>query len=116
MSETEYEFIAYGKPKVKQRPRMTRRGRAYTPQATHDAERELAEQYEGPLFEVPIYVEVRYAKDYQSIVIKVLDYEPIKSLRGDIDNMLKLTMDALNGVAWTDDSLVKAVYVYLDEA
>ena len=24
-------------------------------------------------------------------------------MRGDIDNYMKLVMDALNGVAWTDD-------------
>lgn len=112
----EHSFIAEGKPKVKQRPRMTRRGRAYTPQATHDAEREIAEQYDGPMFVDPIHLEIRYSKDHQSIHISELGYEPIKALRGDIDNMLKLTMDALNGIAWEDDALVKSVYVYFDEA
>ena len=113
---TEYSFIAEGKPQVKQRPRMTRRGRAYTPQATHDAERALAEQYAGPLFTKPVHVEVRYAKDHQAIFICEMDYEVIKSLRGDIDNYLKLTLDGLNGVAWEDDGLVKSVYIYFQES
>lgn len=110
----EYSFIAEGKPQVKQRPRMTRRGRAYTPQATHDAEKAIAEQYDGPLFTKPVHVEIRYSKDHQSIYIVELDYQAIKALRGDIDNYLKLTLDGLNGVAWADDGLVKSVYVYID--
>jgi|LakMenEpi03Aug12_release.lakeMendotaPanAssembly.Ray.scaffolds.fasta_scaffold03005_20 Holliday junction resolvase RusA-like endonuclease len=113
---TEYSFIAEGKPQVKQRPRMTRRGRAYTPKATHDAERAIADQYSGPLFTTPVHVEVCYAKDHQAIFISEMDYEVIKSLRGDIDNYLKLTLDGLNGVAWEDDGLVKSVYIYFQES
>jgi Holliday junction resolvase RusA-like endonuclease len=112
---TEYSFIAEGKPQVKQRPRMTRRGRAYTPKATHDAERAIADQYAGPLFDTPVHVEVRYSKDHQSVYITEIENEVIKSLRGDIDNYLKLTLDGLNGIAWTDDGLVKSVYVYFEE-
>jgi len=29
-----------------------------------------------------------------------------KTLRGDLDNYVKLTLDALNGVAWEDDRQV----------
>jgi len=110
-----YKFIAEGKPAVKQRPRMTRRGRAYTPQATHDAEQALAAQYDGPIFEKHVHVEIRYSKDHQAVVIEELDATVIKSLRGDIDNYVKLTLDALNGVAWTDDSIVKSIYVYFEQ-
>jgi Holliday junction resolvase RusA-like endonuclease len=108
-------FVAEGKPQVKQRPRMTRRGRAYTPKATHDAERAIADQYDGPLFTEPVHVVIGYGKDYQTIFIEHLDYEPIKSLRGDLDNYLKLTLDGLNGVAWEDDGLVKSVFVYFED-
>lgn len=110
-----YEFVAEGKPAVKQRPRMTRRGRAYTPAATHEAERNIADQYQGPLFENPVQIQIRYSKDHQQIFIEETDWVAIKTLRGDIDNYLKLTMDALNGVAWVDDSIVKSVYIYFDE-
>lgn len=113
---TYYEFVVEGKPAVKQRPRMTRRGRAYTPAATHEAERHIAEQYKGPFFTEPVCIEVRYGKDYQSIIIEeITEWKAIRALRGDIDNYLKLTMDALNGVAWEDDSIVKSVFIYFDE-
>lgn len=112
---TSHFFVAEGKPQVKQRPRMTRRGRAYTPQATHDAEKALAEQYDGPLYTKPVHVIISYGKDYQTVYIEELTYEAIKSLRGDLDNYLKLTLDGLNGVAWEDDGLVKSVYVYFED-
>jgi Holliday junction resolvase RusA-like endonuclease len=93
---------------------MTRRGRAYTPQATHDAEQAIAEQYNGPLFTNPVHVVIAYGKDRQTIQIEELNYEAIKALRGDIDNYIKLTLDALNGVAWNDDGLVKSIFAYFD--
>lgn len=111
---TEYSFVAWGKPQVKQRPRMTRRGRVFTPAATLDAEATLREQYDGPLFEGPVSLEMRFSADHTAITITELDYEPIKSLRGDIDNYIKL-IDGLNGVAWIDDRQVKSVYAYFAE-
>lgn len=111
-----YSFIAEGRPRSKQRPRMARRGKVFTPKETLEAEAAIAAQYNGPKFDKPVHVEIRYSKDHQAIYIQELDYEPIKALRGDIDNMVKLTLDALNGVAWEDDSLVKSIYTYIDEA
>lgn len=108
-----YGFIANGKPQVKQRPRMTRRGRVFTPEKTLLAERSLAEQYDGPLFEGPVAVEMRFALDHTSIFISDLDYEPIKGLRGDLDNYIKI-LDGLNGVAWNDDRQIKSIYAYFD--
>jgi Holliday junction resolvase RusA-like endonuclease len=37
-------------------------------------------------------------------------------LRGDLDNYVKLTLDALNGVAWDDDGqVVRIVAVMVDD-
>lgn len=110
-----YSFIAQGKPQVKQRPRMTRRGRVFTPEKTLLAEQALAEQYNGPLFEGPVAVEMRFSIDHIGIHIADLDYEPIKGLRGDLDNYIKI-LDGLNGVAWNDDRQMKSVYAYFDVA
>lgn len=110
-----YSFIAEGKPQVKQRPRMTRRGRVFTPEATLLAEQALAEQYKGPLFQGPVAVEMRFSTDHTAITIAELDYEPIKSLRGDLDNYIKI-LDGLNGVGWVDDRQVKSIYAYFDTA
>lgn len=102
------------RPQVKQRPRMTRRGKAYTPIKTHLAENVIGEGWTGPKFEGAIYMEVEFTKDSSVVTVGILDagsYPP-SPLRGDIDNYLKLVMDGLNGIAYEDDNqirLVKAV-------
>lgn len=107
----EYSFIAEGRPQVKQRPRMTRRGRVFTPEKTLLAEQALAEQYAGPLFVGPLALEMCFGLDHTSIHISELTYEPIKGLRGDLDNYVKL-VDGLNGIAWEDDRQIKSIYAY----
>lgn len=109
-----YSFVAHGRPQVKQRPRMTRRGRVFTPAKTLEAEAALAAQYRGPLFTGPISIQMRFAVDHTQIWLEDLDYEPIRVLRGDLDNYVKL-LDGLNGVAFNDDSQIKSIYAYFDE-
>ncbi len=88
-------FTAYGQPVAKGRPRFTRSGRTYTPKATAEAEAVLRAraQAEGcqPLSE-PCAVDLTF-------------WLPTRR-RVDIDNLQKLVLDALNGVAFTDDVLV----------
>lgn len=109
-----YVFTAQGKPQVKQRPRMTRRGRVFTPQRTLEAEAALAAQYRGPLFTGPIAVQMCLSADSTTIWIADLDYDPIRSLRGDLDNYIKL-LDGLHNVAFTNDAQIKSIYAYFDE-
>ena len=100
----------YGdKPMVKQRPRMTRRGKAYTPMKTHLAENVIGEGWTGPKFVGPVYMEVQFSKDGTLVTVGVLDdSEYTKTLlRGDIDNYVKLVMDGLNGVAYEDDNQIR---------
>lgn len=105
-----YTFTAFGKPKSKERPRMTRSGRTYTPQATLQAEARIREQYDGPLFEGPLKVEIRYLADQQEItIIELVDWDNISRLRADVDNLVKCSLDALNKYAWNDDSQVKSI-------
>jgi Holliday junction resolvase RusA-like endonuclease len=105
-----HEFTAFGKPKSKERPRMTRSGRTYTPKATLEAEAKLRAQYDGPVFEGPIRVDIEYLNDQTTVIITELDdWENISKSRADIDNLAKLTLDALNGIAWNDDSQVKRI-------
>lgn len=106
--------IYLSRPQVKQRPRMTRRGKAYTPIKTHLAENVIGEGWTGPKFDGPIYMEVVFDKNSSVVTVGILedDEYPPSPLRGDIDNYLKLVMDGLNGIAYEDDNqirLVKAV-------
>lgn len=104
----------YGaRPQVKQRPRMTRRGKAYTPIRTHLAENVIGEGWTGPKYEGPIFMKVIFDKTSTEVTVGFLsetDY-PKSALRGDIDNYLKLVMDGLNGIAYEDDSQIRYVEV-----
>lgn len=111
---TEYRVVFQGAPIAKQRPRMTRSGRAYTPQRTKDAERRIAEQYEGPLFEGDVCIDICLTKDAVAVTIWDADYTPV-GMRGDIDNYAKTILDALNGLAWNDDRQVAHLSVYKAE-
>ena len=100
-----YTFEVISPPQAAQRPRMTRRGKAYTPEATIAAETLVAVAYRGPVWDVPVYVDVDYYEDRQLVTIGAIQGEP-SFLRGDIDNLVKTTMDGLEkGGAfglWTD--------------
>lgn len=96
-----FTFFSPGKPATKQRPRMTRRGRVYTPEATTLAENAIRSDYEragGPTYEGPVRVMVEYRKEGQIITVtEVEDFANQSKLRGDLDNYLKLTLDGLQG-------------------
>lgn len=99
------------RPQVKQRPRMSRRGKAYTPIKTHLAENVIGDGWTGPKFEGPIYMEVQFDRNSSVVTVGILDEQEYGAtpLRGDIDNYLKLVMDGLNGIAYDDDSQIRLV-------
>ena len=41
-----------------------------------------------------------------AVIVERLDLDTKSKLRGDLDNYIKTILDALNGVAWDDDSQV----------
>lgn len=102
-----YLFTIEGEPIVKGRPRFTKTGHAYTPKATKDAEARVGEAYEGDLFSGNVGVELHFFQGSRA--------------RKDIDNMVKLVLDGLNGVAWPDDihvsvCLARRVFTTKDKA
>ncbi len=96
------------KPRSKQRPRSTRSGHTYTPKETREYEKIIAQTYSGVVFaNGPLHVTLVFNNDKTEITIKELKPKrnPCK-LRGDIDNYAKAILDALNGVAYTDDKQI----------
>ena len=101
-------------PVPKGRPRFTRTGHAYTPAKTAKYEKEIAEYYkgrEGTLFENAITVKIIFAMPIPKSASKKIrqkmsigEYKYTK--KPDVDNLAKAVLDALNGVAYTDDSLI----------
>lgn len=91
-------FTVKGEPMVKARPRVTRTGHTYTPKTTVDAERRVREAFEATGcdgFSNAVGVELAFFQGTRA--------------RKDIDNMVKLVLDSLNAVAWTDDVQVSVV-------
>ncbi len=106
-----------GAPTAKGRARATRTGRMFTPSKTRDAESTLAGRalvelasvrdllpLTGPLrmdvtFTLP--VAASWSKKDRAAALTGTCH-PTK--KPDVDNLVKLTSDALNGVVWVDDA------------
>ncbi len=88
-------FTVPGNPQPKQRARVVN-GHSYTPRKTISAETTVAlyclRALRSPRFSGALRVELRF---YRS-----------DNRRVDTDNLAKLVLDALNGVAWLDDSQI----------
>jgi len=78
----------------------------YTPKDTVDAEKKIAEAWDGPVFSGEVAVHVIVDAEGTSVIVERIDLDAKSKLRGDLDNYIKTILDALNGVAWKDDSQV----------
>lgn len=108
--------VTYSVPfvKPKQRPRLTRSGKAYTPKATHDAETVIGAEYKRQCLRQFNKVPKPWE---QSVELVVDTYRTLPKSKADMsaeadtvkpdaDNILKLVCDGLNKVAYKDDSQV----------
>ena len=106
-----YKTVFKFAPKVKQRPRMTRRGRVFTPAQTLEFEALVREAWEHEMIEGDCVVTINFMKDKFEVTVEATDkYEPTK-LRGDIDNYVKAVLDGLNGTAFVDDKFIRKMTV-----
>ena len=112
------QFTIPGTPVAKARPRVTRSGHAYTPKKTADYERRvkicvmqlMAVQHLRPTTEaIRLYVQAFFPipsswslSKKKNAIEGVL--KPVS--RPDLDNLVKSIQDALNGVAYKDDSQI----------
>ncbi len=79
---------------------------AYTPKKTVDAEKAIAQAWDGPVFEGEVAVHIVVDTEGTAIIVERVDIDNKTKLRGDLDNYIKTILDALNGIAWRDDSQV----------
>lgn len=114
---TRIAFMVPGRPKGKGRPRFVGKGRPpITPKATVEAEREIGWEARRAMGATPLMTgTVRLSIE---AIFRVPTSWPKKlreaALAGEVeytgkpdrDNIEKLYMDALNGVAWVDDAQV----------
>ncbi len=102
-----------GKLTGKGRPRFFR-GHAVTPKATKDYEKRVVNCYmaqDGALYETPVRVNITaykkipksYTKKRTELIRQGIE-KPIS--KPDVDNICKVILDALNGVAYKDDTQV----------
>lgn len=106
--EVEGEVIGKG------RPRFTMQGRTYTPKKTLDYEREIKKAYTGKYsylskkslrIKICAYLEV--AKSHSKVKkAKMLMNLLQCTKKPDVDNIVKVVLDALNKVAYQDDTQV----------
>ena len=109
-------FDVWGKVRGKGRPRFARGGHAYTPKATRDYERAIREAFENAPerppepFSGPIAVCIMTYRQLPKSTPKSVTSEP-DTHKPDVDNVAKIVLDALNGVAWLDDAQVTSLTV-----
>lgn len=99
---------------VKRRPKIATKGRhahAYTPTATLEEEAIVGSCYRGEKYTGAVRLTLHIFKALPKRTPKSIQRERNTS-KPDIDNVLKAVMDALNGIAYDDDSQVCEIHVY----
>jgi Holliday junction resolvase RusA-like endonuclease len=108
------------KPVGKARPRMTSKGRPYTPAATKLAEASVRAAWIAAgsprLPDVPLWMHLTIVQPRPKSHFRangqlsaVGDRHRFPAKRPDIDNIIKLVCDALNGCAYRDDAQIVSV-------
>ena len=92
-------FTVPGRPQGKQRPRLGRGGRVYTPAATQRYERSVASSY-------LVATHGRNLAGYRGPVQIRIACLFADLRRRDLDNVIKAVLDGLNGIAYRDDCQV----------
>ena len=115
-------FEILGQPIAKQRPRVTRSGIAYTPSKTVNYEALVKYTYQSlyghrePILghiEATIIAIFPIPKSYsKKKTEELLNGHNNYDKKPDCDNLAKIVLDALNGIAYKDDSQVTSLHIY----
>ena len=113
-------FVVYGEPQGKARPRFAR-GRTYTPKNTVEYEKRIRNAFietgEKSFGEKPVGIRLicKFGipkSTPKKRISKMLIGLFLPTKKPDVDNIAKVYMDALNGVAYDDDKQVVCLVVY----
>lgn len=111
-------FTIKGEPKGKGRPRFTKNGHVYTPEETKKYENLVAWAYKsakGEKHTSPVRVTIKAyfnpPKKSKKVVEDMLNGKILPTKKPDVDNIAKIILDGLNGIAWEDDTQVVDVMV-----
>lgn len=111
-------IIVYGNPRGKGRPRFTRNGRTYTDAATTEYEGRIKKvwkcenNFKFPASPITIIV-IAFFRVPVSLSKKKVErtYGKPHMHKPDADNIAKIVLDALNGIAFDDDRFVTSLTV-----
>ena len=111
------KYVLYGKPKAKQRVRVTKYS-TYDPQADEKADdkMELRKQYGFTVApkNIPLDVEVIFYMPIPKSTNKKKRQELITERhhhkKPDLDNLIKYTLDVANGILFDDDSRISSIF------
>lgn len=120
MTMDSIKFFAPGKPRGKGRPRFSG-GHAYTDEQTKAYEYQIAANYQrvarGFRFADDAFVSVQIQQlmpipksATKAKRAEMLDGRTYPRAKPDLDNVIKVVLDALNGVAYKDDARVVGIY------
>jgi len=93
-------FTVPGRPRGKERPRMGRNGKFYTPKQTRDYEESVAWFARNAYKEDPTELPVRL-----DLIIRS------SKSRADISNILKSIEDGMNEIVYLDDKQIKEIHI-----
>ena len=115
------EFEILGKPLGKARPRVTRKGFTYTPKKTVNYESLIRWTFQSKFpnhkpYEGYIEAEIKAIFDVPKSYSKKKTLELLNKScnydhKPDLDNIAKIVLDSLNGIAYKDDSQVTVLKV-----
>ena len=94
------KFTVPGRPRGKERPRMGRNGKFYTPKHTREYEESVAWFARSAYKEEPTELPVRLDLMIRS-----------SKSRADTSNILKSIEDAMNGIVYVDDKQIKEIHI-----
>ena len=114
-------FTIPGEIKGKQRPRVTRTGHVYTPAQTRKAESDIAiiakaaMRGQAPISE-PVSLNIMVITEPPRSITKAKRQAMLAGIlrpakKPDLDNVVKLISDALNGIVFEDDRQVVELWV-----